>query len=46
MVAGTDATAVDFRRFTLSILWVNNDCGYLPMFLVAKAAGSTGPQID
>ncbi|WP_143226776.1 hypothetical protein [Actinomyces naeslundii] len=39
VVAGTDATVVDFWRFALSNLWMNNARGYLAEFLVAKAVG-------
>lgn len=44
--AGTDATVVDFWRFALSNLQMNNARGYLAEFLVAKAVGSTGLQIE
>ena len=46
MVAGTDATVVDFWRFALSNLRMNNARGYLAEFLVAKAVGSTGLRIE
>ncbi len=45
-VAGTDATVVDFWRFALSNLRMNNARGYLAEFLVAKAVGSTGLRIE
>ena len=45
-IAGTDATVVDFWRFALSNLWMNNARGYLAEFLVAKAVGSTGLRIE
>ena len=44
--AGTDATVVDLWRFALSSLRMNNARGYLAEFLVAKAVGSTGLQIE
>jgi len=46
VVAGTDATVVDFWRFALSNLRMNNARGYLAEFLVAKAVGSTGLRIE
>ena len=46
VVAGTDATVVDFWRFALSNLRMNNARGYLAEFLVARAVGSTGPRIE
>ena len=46
VVAGTDATVVDFWRFALSNLRMNNARGYLVKFLVAKAVGSTGLRIE
>ena len=45
-VAGTDAMVVDFWRFALSNLRMNNARGYLAEFLVAKAVGSTGLRIE
>ena len=45
-MAGTDATVVDFWRFALSNLWMNNARGYLAEFLVAKPVGSTGLRIE
>ena len=46
VVAGTDAKVVDFWRFALSNLRMNNARGYLAEFLVAKAVGSTGLRIE
>lgn len=46
VVAGTDATVVDFWRFALSNLRMNNARGYLAEFLVAKAVGSTGLRVE
>ena len=46
VVAETDATVVDFWRFALSNLRMNNARGYLAEFLVAKAVGSTGLRIE
>ena len=46
VVAGTDATVVDFWRFALSNLRMNNARGYLAEFLVAKAIGSIGLRIE
>ena len=46
VVAGTDATVVDFWRFALCNLRMNNARGYLTEFLVAKAVGSTGLRIE
>ena len=46
VAAGTDATVVDFWRFALSNLRMNNARGYLAEFLVAKAIGSTGLRIE
>ena len=37
---------MDFWRFALSNLQMNNARGYLAEFLVAKAVGSTGLQIE
>ena len=45
-MAGTDAKVVDFWRFALSNLRMNNARGYLAEFLVAKAVGSTGLRIE
>lgn len=46
VVAETDATVVDFWRFALSNLRMNNARGYLAEFLVAKAVGSTGLRVE
>ena len=46
VVARTDATVVDFWRFALSNLWMNNARGYLAEFLVARAVGSTRSRIE
>jgi hypothetical protein len=39
--SGVDATVLDFWRFALSDLRMNNTRGYLAEFLVAKAVGAT-----
>ena len=41
-MAGTDATVVDFWRFTLSNLRMNNARGYLDEFLATRAIGLAG----
>ena len=45
MVAGTDATVVDFWRFTLSTLRMNNARGYLDEFLATRAIGLAGLRV-
>ena len=44
--AGLDATVLDFWRFAMSDLRMNNLRGYLAEFLVAKAVGATGPRVE
>lgn len=44
--AGLDATVLDFWRFAMSDLRMNNLRGYLAEFLVAKAIGATGPRVE
>jgi hypothetical protein len=43
---GVDATVVDFWRFALSDLRMNNTRGYLAEFLVAKAVGATAGRVE
>jgi hypothetical protein len=43
---GLDATVLDFWRWAMSDLRVNNVRGYLAEFLVGKAVGSTGIRIE
>lgn len=43
---GLDATVLDFWRWAMSDLRVNNVRGYLAEFLVAKAVGSAGIRIE
>jgi hypothetical protein len=43
---GLDATVIDFWRFALSDLRMNNARGYLAEFLVARAVGSTMPRVE
>jgi len=45
VVAGTDATVVDFWRFTLPILRMNNARGYLDEFLATGAIGLAGLRV-
>lgn len=44
--AGLDAMVLDFWRFAMSDLRMNNLRGYLAEFLVAKAIGATGPRVE
>jgi hypothetical protein len=44
--AGIDASVIDFWRFALSDLRMNNARGYLAEFLVARAVGATGPRVE
>lgn len=44
--AGLDAHVVDFWRFAMSDLRMNNVRGYLAEFLVARALGATGPRVE
>lgn len=44
-MAGTDATVVDFWRFTLSNLRMNNARGYLDEFLATRAIGLAGLRV-
>ena len=44
-MAGTDATVVDFWRFTLPILRMNNARGYLDEFLATGAIGLAGLRV-
>lgn len=43
---GLDATVLDFWRFALSDLRMNNTRGYLAEFLVAKAVGATARRVE
>ncbi|MFV2145605.1 hypothetical protein [Isoptericola sp. G70] len=43
---GLDATVLDFWRFALSDLRMNNVRGYLGEFLVARALGATGNRVE
>lgn len=43
---GVDATVLDFWRFALSDLKMNNARGYFAEFLVARAVGATGPRVE
>ncbi len=43
---GIDATVLDFWRFAMSDLQVNNVRGYLAEFLVAQAVGSTSKRVE
>ncbi len=43
---GIDATVLDFWRFALSNLKMNNIRGYLAEFLVARAVGAQGRRIE
>lgn len=44
--AGLDASVMDFWRFAMSDLRMNNVRGYLAEFLVARAVGATGPRVE
>ncbi len=44
--AGLDATVLDFWRFAMSDLRMNNLRGYLAEFLVAKAVKATSPRVE
>ncbi|WP_133434125.1 hypothetical protein [Aeromicrobium phragmitis] len=43
---GLDANVLDFWRFAMSDLRVNNLRGYLAEFLVARAVGASGPRVE
>lgn len=43
---GLDATVLDFWRWAMSDLRVNNVRGYVAEFLVARAVGATGLRIE
>lgn len=43
---GLDTTVVDFWRFALSDLRMNNARGYLAEYLVAKAVGAAHPRVE
>ncbi len=43
---GVDAMVIDFWRFALSDLRMNNTRGYLAEFLVAKAVGATASRVE
>lgn len=45
-IAGTGATVLDFWRFALSDLKMNNARGYFAEFLVARAVGSTACRVE
>ncbi len=44
--SGLDATVLDFWRFAMSDLRMNNVRGYLAEFLVARAVGSRSPRVE
>ncbi|WP_277209202.1 hypothetical protein [Isoptericola croceus] len=43
---GLDATVMDFWRFAMSDLRMNNVRGYLGEFLVARALGAAGNRVE
>lgn len=43
---GVTATVLDFWRFAMPDLRMNNVRGYLAEFLVSKAVGATGPRVE
>ena len=45
-IRGTDATVLDFWRFALPDLRMNNARGYLGEFLVARAVGATAARTE
>lgn len=44
--AGVDASVLDFWRFAMSDLRMNNVRGYLAEFLVARAVGATSNRVE
>ncbi len=44
--AGLESSVIDFWRFAMSDLRMNNVRGYLAEFLVARAVGATGPRVE
>ena len=45
-IAGTDSTVLDFWRFAMSDLRMNNTRGYFAEYLVARAVGSVEPHAE
>ena len=43
---GVDASVLDFWRFAMNDLRMNNVRGYLAEFLVARAVGASGHRIE
>ena len=43
---GLDASVMDFWRFAMNDLRINNVRGYLAEFLVVRAVGSSGPRVE
>lgn len=43
---GVDASVLDFWRFAMSDLRMNNVRGYLAEFLVARAVGARGNRVE
>lgn len=45
-LVGCEASVLDFWRFAMSDLRMNNVRGYLAEFLVAQAVGAVGPRME